>query len=103
MKNTKKITPKQIAALICVIILVCMYLITLIVACLDFPGSDRLFSACLLATIGLPILLWIYIGLYNKTKERQTAASANLPSDSAETAHHTAPNPDVISETDSDV
>lgn len=71
MDKNKKRTPKQIAALICVIILVCMYIITLVVACLDFPGSGRLFAACLLATIGLPILLWIYIWLYGKVKDRR--------------------------------
>ncbi len=69
MNENKKRTPKQIAALICVIILVCMYIITLVVACLDFRNSGRLFAACLFATIGLPILLWIYIWLYSRIKE----------------------------------
>lgn len=78
MKENKKRTPKQIAALICVIILVCMYLITFIVACLDFPNSDRLFAVCLLTTIGLPVLLWIYIWLYGKVKEKHTIASIDL-------------------------
>lgn len=71
MKNNKKRTPKQIAALVCVAILVCMYIVTLVVACLDFPGSGRLFAACLLATIGLPILLWLYIWLYGRIQARQ--------------------------------
>ena len=52
---------KQIAAMTCVVLLVLLYVATLVVSLLDFPGSDRLFAACLLATIGLPILLWIYI------------------------------------------
>lgn len=69
MNENKKRTPKQIAALICVVILVCMYIVTLIVACLDFPNSGRLFAACLLATIGLPILLWIYMWLYSRITE----------------------------------
>lgn len=71
MKEKRKRTPKQIAALICVIILLCMYLITFIVACLDFPNSDRLFATCLLTTVGLPILLWIYIQLYTIIKKKQ--------------------------------
>lgn len=71
MKESKKRTPKQIAALVCVFILVCMYIVTLIVACLDFPGSGRLFAACLLATIGLPILLWLYIWLYGRIQDRR--------------------------------
>ena len=63
-KEKKKISPKQIAAIVCIVLLVGMYVATLIVALLDFPGADRLFQACLVATIGLPILLWIYIWLY---------------------------------------
>ena len=70
-KNEKKITPKQIAAIVCIVLLVGMYVATLIVALLDFPGADRLFQACLVATIGLPILLWIYIWLYKKVKEKK--------------------------------
>ncbi|HJC24029.1 MAG TPA: hypothetical protein H9761_10025 [Candidatus Eisenbergiella merdavium] len=69
--NKKKASPKQIAAIICIVLLVGMYVATLIVALLDFPGSDRLFAACLVATIGLPILLWIYIWLFQKVKERK--------------------------------
>ncbi|MCM1038831.1 MAG: hypothetical protein NC314_03345 [Roseburia sp.] len=74
-QDQKKRTPKQIAALFCVILLICLYLITFIVACLDFPGADRLFPVCLTATIGLPILLWIYIRLYGMMKEKQAAGS----------------------------
>ena len=69
--NKKKASPKQIAAIICIVLLVGMYVATLIVALLDFPGSDRLFAACLVATIGLPILLWIYIWLYKQVKEKK--------------------------------
>ena len=68
--DKKKKTPKQIAALICVGLLVLLYLSTLVVACLNFPDADRLFQACLVATVGLPILLWIYIWLYGKVKDR---------------------------------
>ena len=70
-KNEKKITPKQIAAIVCIVLLVGMYVATLIVALLDFPGADRLFQACLVATIGPPILLWIYIWLYQQVKKRK--------------------------------
>lgn len=73
MENKKK-NPKQIAALICVGILVCMYIVTLVVACLDFSDSGRLFAACLVATVGLPILLWIYIWLYGRVKDRRENA-----------------------------
>ncbi len=57
---------KQIAAIICIVLLVLLYVVTLVVSLLDFPGSDRMFAGCLVATIGLPILLWIFIWLYGK-------------------------------------
>ncbi len=64
---------KQIAAILCIILLVLLYIATLVVSLLDFPGSDRLFAACLVATIGLPILLWIYIWLFGKITEKRSA------------------------------
>lgn len=63
----KKKTPKQIAALICAALLVLMYVITFITACLDVPGSGQLFAACLLATIGLPILFWIFLHFHGRS------------------------------------
>lgn len=77
MKKTKK----QIAALVCVVLLVLLYLATFIVAILDFPGSDRMFAACLVATVGLPILLWIYIWVYGKFTGRHTIADTFENSD----------------------
>lgn len=65
---------KQIAAIVCIALLVILYVATLIVSLLDFPNSDRLFAACLGATVGLPILLWIYIAVYGKFTQRQTMA-----------------------------
>lgn len=66
---------KRIAALICVFVLVGLYIATLIVSLLDFPGADRLLSGCLFATIGLPILLWIYIWIYGKVTNKTTLAT----------------------------
>ena len=63
---------KRIAALVCVVLLVSLYVFTLIAACLDFPSSGRLFQACLVATIGVPILLWIYIWLYGRITNKHT-------------------------------
>lgn len=75
----KKKTPKQIAALVCVALLVSMYIITFIAACLDTPGSGRLFAACLTATIVLPVLLWIFLWFSGLLKERQSEALDSLP------------------------
>ena len=67
--------PKQIAAIICIVLLVLLYVDTQVISLLDFPGSDRLFAACLMATVGLPVLLWIYIWLYGKYTGRKTLAT----------------------------
>lgn len=75
----KKKTPKQIAALVCAILLVSMYIFTFIAACLDTPGSGRLFAACLTATIVLPVLLWIFLWFFGLLKERQSEALDSLP------------------------
>lgn len=65
---------KQIAAILCIVLLVLLYVATLVVSLLDFPGSENLFAACLVATVGLPILLWIYIWLFGKVSGRHTIA-----------------------------
>lgn len=62
---------KQIAAIVCIVLLVLLYVATLVISLLDFPGSERLFAACLVATIGLPILLWIYIQLYSRITKKK--------------------------------
>lgn len=74
----KKKKTKQIAALVCVVILAALYLLTLIFAIADFSGWQRMFGGCLVATIALPILLWIYIWLYGKIKDRHTIASFDI-------------------------
>lgn len=88
----KKRTPKQWAALSCVAILVLLYVVTLVCAIFDFDGTGNLFMACLIATIALPILLWIYIWMYGKLKGKQTIASMDIlgnksQEDSTEQSH----------------
>lgn len=73
-----KIKPKQIAAWICIIALLALSAATFIIGLSDFPGSDALFLACLAAMVFLPILLWIYIWLYGKVRNKHTMASMDL-------------------------
>ncbi len=61
-----KKTAKQIAALIGVALLVLLYVLLLVFAIFDFEGSDVMFKACLIGTVTIPVLLWIYMYLYNK-------------------------------------
>ncbi len=79
-----KAKSKQIAAIFCIVLLVLLYIATLVISLLDFPGSDRLFAACILATIGLPILLWVYIWLYGKITGKRTLADPSSPKDTSE-------------------
>lgn len=80
-----KKTHKQIAAIVCIVLLLLLYVATLVVAILDFPGSDRLFAACLGATIGVPILLWIYIAAYGKLTNKKSMADLFSDSDTKNT------------------
>lgn len=68
-QENKKITPKRIAALGCVVLLVGMYIGAFVVACLDLGDSGRLFAGCLVATIGLPILLWLLLWSFTLMKK----------------------------------
>lgn len=77
--NKKKRTnSKQVVALAGVVLLVAMYLVTLIVAIFDSDTSGRLFQACLVATIAIPLLIWIYIWMYGMLTGKHTIADPDL-------------------------
>lgn len=82
MVSKKKERGKQIAAIIGIVLLVCMYLLSLIFAICSFPGADRLFMASLFATVIVPILIWVYIWIYGIATHRKTIAST-FPDDPA--------------------
>ena len=52
---------RQVAAIIGIILLVAMYVVTLIAACMGSDSTGRLFRLCLGMTIAVPIFLWIFI------------------------------------------
>ncbi|MCH5343829.1 MAG: hypothetical protein J1E64_07300 [Acetatifactor sp.] len=74
---SKKITSKQVVALVGVILLVLLYLVTLIVAIVDTSSSGRLFAMCLFATIAFPLLIWIYTWLYGKLTGKRAIGDPN--------------------------
>ncbi len=76
--DKRKATSRQIVALVGVALLVALYLITLIVAIFDRDTSGRLFQACLVATIAIPLLIWIYIWMYGKLTQKHTMADLDL-------------------------
>lgn len=77
-----KKTAKQIAALIGVALLVLLYVLLLLFAIFDFEGSEAMFRACLIGTVVIPILLWIYIFLFDKLKQSRngTGSDEDIPS-----------------------
>ena len=76
-KNTKKeITSKQIVAIVGIVLLLLLYVVTLIMAFVDNSASGKWFGLSLLATIILPLLIWIYTWLYGKMTGRHTITDA---------------------------
>lgn len=55
---------KRISAILCVIVLVCLYLSTLVFAFIDHSKSLGLLKASLAMTFVLPVLLYGYLLFY---------------------------------------
>ena len=70
-KQNKKITTKQIAALIGIVLLLSLFAGGLILIFLNPADFGRLFAGWLGGVIGLPILLWLLIWSYNLMKKRR--------------------------------
>lgn len=77
----KKRSVKQIAALVAVILLVAMYALTLVVAIIDKSASGKMFAFCLICTVAIPLLTWIFIWIYGQYSGKKTIADLNLMQD----------------------
>lgn len=73
-----KMTPKRIAAIVALVLLAALYIVTFVVAVAYPPGAGNLFGVCLMATIAVPLLAWVYIWLYGQTTGKKTIADLNL-------------------------
>lgn len=62
---------KRILAIIAIVLLAGMYLATLILAFVRFPGSDRIFGGLVLLDVALPLFLWILIYVYKHFGNRE--------------------------------
>ncbi len=69
-----KMKAKQIAALIGAALLVLLYVLLLVFAIFDFEGRDILFRACLIGTVTIPILIWVYMYLYDRLIKNRDAS-----------------------------
>ena len=77
----KKKSFKQIAAMTAVVLLVALYVITLLVAIFDSTASGVLFKVCLVCTIMIPVLCWMFIWVYGRLSGKETIADLNLMQD----------------------
>lgn len=83
--SSKKMTAKRVGALLGVVLLVSIYVIALLAAVFDFPGADKIFRGCLILTFTVPILLWVYIGLYGKLTNKKTIADLHFMGEAEKT------------------
>lgn len=68
---------QRIAAWIGIILLVSIYIATLVFAIFDFDGKGMLLRTSLIATVAVPILIWIYIWIYGMLTQKHTIASVD--------------------------
>lgn len=60
---------KRILALVGVILLISLYLITVICAVTDNSDTMRMFTASVVATVVIPVLLWVYTFIYRLLRD----------------------------------
>ncbi|MGN0244651.1 MAG: hypothetical protein ACI4DK_01650 [Lachnospiraceae bacterium] len=68
---------QRIAAWVGIILLVSLYIVTLVFAIFDFDGKGMLLRTSLIATVAVPILIWVYIWIYGMLTQKHTIASVD--------------------------
>lgn len=76
--NKTGMNPKRIAAIAGIVLLAALYVITLIVAIADKSASGTWFFLCLIGTVTIPLLVWIYTWMYGMLTQKHTIASFDL-------------------------
>lgn len=71
----KRSKAQRVAAMLCIILLVLLYLATLVSAIVDKSSTKQWFMLCLIGTIVIPLLTWIYIWMYGMLTQKRTIAS----------------------------
>lgn len=101
------ITLRQILAIAGIVILVLLYAALLFSAIFDRSETFDLFFICLFATMAVPLLLWIYIRLFDNVRRRRDEAQAangqlQMPDDSSQSeAPDDSSHPQVSDDNDS--
>jgi len=77
----KKMTSRQLVAIIGVALLALLYLITLVTAIVDSSEAAKWFRICLFGTFAVPLVIWIYSWMYARLTGKRgigdPAAAAN--------------------------
>lgn len=76
-KKTKW-TAKRIGALAAVVLLAALYLVTFFVAVFAPTEAGNIFAVCLMGTIAIPLLAWIYIWMYGRMTGKETIADLKI-------------------------
>ena len=73
---------KRILAIVAIVIIVALYIVTLFLGIFHNENTHQWFMACIIATIALPILVYIFIWLFGKIKsQKDENISAVIPSE----------------------
>lgn len=76
---------KQILAIAAIVIIVALYIVTLFLGIFHNENTHQWFMACIIATVALPILVYIFIWLAGKVKsqkEENSSGSFYVPDES---------------------
>lgn len=74
-KAPRRSKAQRVAAILCIVLLVGLYVITLITAFIDKSATRQWFMLCLIGTVVIPLLTWIYIWMYGVLTQKHTIAS----------------------------
>lgn len=65
----KKVSFKQILAILCIVLLLGMYLSTLVFALIRSPWAQTMLKISLLGTFGIPIVIYVIFMFYKLTRK----------------------------------
>lgn len=60
---------KRILAIIGIVILAGLYIAALILAIIGSESTNKMFMACICATVLVPVMMWVYSWLYKLLKK----------------------------------
>ena len=82
--DKKKITSKQVVAMVGVILLVLMYVLTLVMAVIDNSASGRFFMLSLGCTFVIPVIIFIYSWMYGRLTDTKAIGDPDSPKEEAD-------------------